>query len=79
MMQSQSPSLQERASWDSRFGHLESVNEIRPTDLDFMDEDERRDEIFRMVLQNPHNRHLFPEPEAGDISEDLPPQDIILS
>ena len=48
------------------------------SNLDFMDEDERRDEIFRMVLQNPHNRHLFPEPEAGDTPGDVPPREIIL-
>ncbi|CAJ1963882.1 unnamed protein product [Cylindrotheca closterium] len=47
------------------------------SNLDFMDEDERRDEIFRMVLQNPHNRYLFPEPEV-ETPGDVPPREILL-
>jgi len=70
-----------RASWDSiRNSGAKKQMQLgfASSNLDFMDEDERRDEIFRMVLQNPHNRHLFPEPEVGDTPGDVPPREIIL-
>ncbi|KAL3930649.1 MAG: hypothetical protein SGBAC_011673 [Bacillariaceae sp.] len=83
-----------RASWDSIADAVESIQEEGQSDqsgksreagsdfassnLDFMDEEERRDEIFRMMLQNPRNRHLFPEPEVGDTPEDGPPREIFL-
>ncbi|CAJ1939828.1 unnamed protein product [Cylindrotheca closterium] len=72
-----------RAPWDSIIGSVESIQEEKRlafarSNLDFMDEDERRDEIFRMMLQNPNNRYLSPKMEVGDCSGDGPPKDITL-
>ena len=46
--------------------------------FELLDEAERRDEIFRMVLQNPDNQYLFPEMEVDKDAGTLLPQEIVL-